>query len=949
MVEKAPDQFNEEQAGLDNQNQESGGKSEVIEAMVLNKHQPAEQNPGSSEALYRGIIENMQDVYYRSDLEGNLTLFSPSVKDMFGLDTLDDAIGFNVMKNGFLDPEQRTEIIDLLERDGKVNNLEVVTRKKDGSEIILLASCSYLYNEVGDAVGVEGVLSDITKRVQAQKKLEESEQKYRSVFNNLPVGIFQSTPEGRYILVNPAFVKMVGFASPEEMINEVHDIAELYVDPNDRREVKRLFRDKGKVSGHKIRFIRRDGEKRWMSIFASCVYDDEGSIRCYDGFALDVTEQVEMECALRDAEAYQRVLSDATFEAIFLSDMGMCTGQNLTAQKMFGYTDEEALGKPGTDWIAPEDREKVIRNILAGIEKPYEAIALRKDGTTFPAEIQGRMFQNDGKPVRVTALRDISERKRAEEELKKRTDELARLYRASGVLLVSATPDFENLAQSIVDAVLIEFEHNNCSLILVRPGSEFLERVAVAGPYASEVSQGELCLDGDGLVPQSIRKGEIINVPDVHQRPEYVPNWKSARSELVIPLKIDDRVLGVIDVQSSRRNAFTEDDERLMSMFAERAALALEHARLLGDAESRLERLSSLRSIDRAITSSFDLNISLQVLLDQLHRQLGIDASVVLLYRNELLALEFFKGQGFRTGALQHTHLRIGQGFAGRVALQRNTKFIPDLTLDEDNFAESPYFEMEGFVSYIGVPLISKGELVGVLEIFHRSRLDPDVEWFDFLETLAGQAALAIDNINLFNRLEHTNVELIQAYDATIEGWARALELRDMETEGHSRRVVDFTIHLARFMEFSADELADVRRGAMLHDIGKMGVPDSILQKTGPLNEQEWMIMKQHPVNAHKWLSPIKYLQRALEIPYYHHEKWDGTGYPHGLKGEQIPLAARIFAIVDVWDALNSDRPYRKAWTRKETLEYIRSQSGIHFDPRVVEAFFELLSDFEDL
>ena len=727
-------QFNDEQIELDNQNPELGGKKRRAEAAIFKNHQRGEQNLQNSEALYRSIIENMQDVYYRSDLDGNLTLFSPSVKDMFGLDNLDEAVGFNIIRDGYLDPEQRTEIVDLLIREGYVKNYEVITKKKDGTEITLLASCSYFFNQQGEPAGVEGILSDITERVKAQKKLEESEKKYRSVFNNLPVGIFQSTPEGRYLLVNPAFANMGGYASPEEMINEVHDIAELYVDPNDREEVKHLFQENGKLSGHKIRFFRRDGEKRWMSIFASCVYDDSGDIQYYDGFALDVTEQVEMEDALRDAESYQRVLSDASFEAIFLSDKGICIGQNLTAQKMFGYTDEEAFGNPGTDWIAVEDREKVKQNMLAGYEEPYEATALRKDGTIFPAEIQGRMFQYDGKPIRITALRDISERKQAEEKLKKTTDELTRLYRASGVLLVSASPDLDRLGQAIVDAVQVEFEHNNCSLILVRPGSETLERVAVAGPYASEVSQGELRLDGDGLVPQSIRRGEIIKVSDVNQRPEYVANWKSACSELVIPLKIDERVLGVIDVQSSKLDAFTEDDERLMSMFAERAALALEHARLLGDAESRLERLSSLRSIDRAIISSFDLNISLQVLLDHLHRQLGIDASVVLVYRKELMLLEFFKCLGFRTDALQHTSLRLGQGFAGRVALQRNTKFIPDLCLDEDNFADSPHFEMEGFVSYIGVPLISKGELVGVLEIFQRSRLDPDAEWFEFLE-----------------------------------------------------------------------------------------------------------------------------------------------------------------------------------------------------------------------
>jgi len=196
----------------------------------------------------------------------------------------------------------------------------------------------------------------------------------------------------------------------------------------------------------------------------------------------------------------------------------------------------------------------------------------------------------------------------------------------------------------------------------------------------------------------------------------------------------------------------------------------------------------------------------------------------------------------------------------------------------------------------------------------------------------------------MFNDLQRTNVDLTMAYDATIQGWAHALELKDMETEGHSRRVVDITMDLARKMEISGDKLGHVRRGALLHDIGKMGIPDSILQKPGKLTDEEWEIMRKHPVYAYEWLSEIQYLRPALDIPYSHHEKWDGKGYPRGLIGEQIPLAARIFAIVDVWDALTSDRPYRKAWSREKTLDHVRDQSGTHFDPRVVEAFVDLIN-----
>lgn len=186
---------------------------------------------------------------------------------------------------------------------------------------------------------------------------------------------------------------------------------------------------------------------------------------------------------------------------------------------------------------------------------------------------------------------------------------------------------------------------------------------------------------------------------------------------------------------------------------------------------------------------------------------------------------------------------------------------------------------------------------------------------------------------------EAASGELSIAYDATIESWAAALERREEKTEGHSTQVAEMTLHLASLIGIDQKDLIHIRRGALLHDIGKMGVPDSILHKPGAFIEQEWVEMKKHPTYAYKMLASIEYLRRALDIPYCHHEKWDGTGYPRGLKGEQIPLAARIFAIVDVYDALTSDRPHRKAWTQERTLEHIRALSGTHFDPQVVKVF----------
>ena len=192
--------------------------------------------------------------------------------------------------------------------------------------------------------------------------------------------------------------------------------------------------------------------------------------------------------------------------------------------------------------------------------------------------------------------------------------------------------------------------------------------------------------------------------------------------------------------------------------------------------------------------------------------------------------------------------------------------------------------------------------------------------------------------------LQQAHEGLREAYDKTIEGWVVALDLRDRETEGHTQRVTEMTVRLARELRFTEEEIVHIRRGALLHDMGKMGIPDEILQKPGPLTDEEWSIMRRHPQYAYQMLSPISYLNQALIIPYYHHERWDGSGYPHGLKGEQIPLFARLFAVIDVWDALSSDRPYRKRMPPKEVTEYLEKESGRLFDPYIVEKFLPFIT-----
>ena len=208
-----------------------------------------------------------------------------------------------------------------------------------------------------------------------------------------------------------------------------------------------------------------------------------------------------------------------------------------------------------------------------------------------------------------------------------------------------------------------------------------------------------------------------------------------------------------------------------------------------------------------------------------------------------------------------------------------------------------------------------------------------------------GLAADVTDRERAMTDLEASHEALTQAYDSTLEGWVRALDLRDRETEGHTQRVTRLTLELARRMGIPEEDLVHLRRGALLHDIGKIGIPDSVLKKPGPLDEDEWTLMRQHPVWAHEMISSVEFLRPALDIPYCHHERWDGTGYPRGLSGDSIPLAARVFAVVDVWDALRSDRPYSEAWSEDRVLEHLREQSGAQFDPAVVEKFLAMLAE----
>lgn len=293
----------------------------------------------------------------------------------------------------------------------------------------------------------------------------------------------------------------------------------------------------------------------------------------------------------------------------------------------------------------------------------------------------------------------------------------------------------------------------------------------------------------------------------------------------------------------------------------------------------------------------------------------------------------------------------------GMQALEQARKHLPDVILLDIMMPGMTGFEVcqriRNDPQLAEIPIIvltALDDRQSMLEALKAGADDFITKPFDRFELRA--RLLGITRLNRYHKLieeraklREANEQILAAYEATIEGWSHALDLRDQETEGHSQRVTALTVQLAGRFGLNNEQLPHIRRGALLHDIGKLAVPDAILHKPDKLNEEEWELMRKHPQSAFDMLQRVEYLRPALEIPLCHHEKWDGTGYPRGLKGEKIPVAARLFAIVDVWDALRSDRPYRPAWTKEQAFDYIRDQSGKHFDPQIVELFFKVVAE----
>lgn len=879
-------------------------------------------------------------------------------------------------------------------------------------------------------------------------ELADSEDKYRRLFETSTDAILIETPEGRVVDCNTAACALYGYTKeemcrlnltdliPDSLSETLPEIQEMeWVNQNIRHESYGLDRS-GRIFPTEISTNQAEinGEQRLIV------------------YVRDITNR-------RQAENYLLSLVDAAPLAIYTLDLNDCVlTWNPAAERMFGWNEDEIIGKP-LPTIPPEKSEE-FHHLHARVRNNEPIINLEtqricKDGRMIHVSMSVAPIRDENGQLisSTTILQDITERKQSEEQLillKKAVEAAANgilITNQNGVIewanpaftdltgfpaeeVIGSKPSFLNskvqtrefydnmwetirsgkvwhdeivnqrkngslyieemtitpvrlngkneyshyiaIKQDVSERHQREREQNAvievaAALRAVQSKSDIVQIVldqlmrlmdAVGTSYFANLPEKKAANCELGLGCWTNRTGlrmtqfnsltaQIIAVPRT-----YMNNNALAREERIsaevggevrclaaAPLIIHNNVLGILWV--GRDRDFNTGDVRILSAIADIAASALQRASLDEDATTRIQRLDALHQIDYAINSNLNLNTTLEVVVDQIRSQLAADAADILLFDQTSNKLRYAVGSGFSHSDYASWEIRLGEGCPGQCAAQHQW-----VRCSENAVCRSPHCRermlAEGFRGYYTFPLISKGQVKGVLEVFHHQPFHAARDWLEFLETLASSAAVAIDNNNLLESLQLSNQELAQAYDTTLEGWAYALDLRDNETEGHSRRVTDLTLELGQAYGLDAEEMVQIRRGALLHDIGKLAIPDAILLKPGPLTDDEWKIMRRHPVIARDLLQRIPYLQSSLTIPYYHHERWDGSGYPLGLHSEAIPLPARLFAVVDIWDALSNDRPYRKAWDEDRVMTYLESQAGVQLDPRAVQTFFHV-------
>lgn len=787
--------------------------------------------------------------------------------------------------------------------------------------------------------------TEIERRKLVESALRDSEATYRALvdFSIQGFAVFQ---DGRIVFSNTALAEGLGYTQKAFAALPGNPVMSLF-HPSDQAAVREYLSNCPENplpdQRKKVRMVRKDGSVCWMEILASPV-DHNGEPALQVAF-LDVTKRELAEQAYRHEQEFALAILNTVKSIIVVLDQeGRLVRSNPACEQATGFQMSDMQARPFWELFrAQDDAQDGKNDVLQLIAEQSVVVRERMyqvpHGPARAIAWSNGFIMNESGQVRymVGTGVDVTERKQRERQ----QAAIAALASALRGMLTRA-----EILQIIVDQATQFLQCDVVTIEMRRPETRLLVVERVTGQLAPGL-RGSSAPEEAGMGGRVLQTREPFLSNELDANPDLLPEELRGKicAGVWVPLVAEGRPLGLLFAGSQR--IIDSSDFHLLVSIADIAASSIHRCLLSEEMQAQLQRLTALHTINVAINASLDVRVTLQLLVSQITSQLGVDACDVLLIDPTTRDLKYVAGYGFASREAEKMRFWLGEGKAGQVALYRRPAALFDLQGIAESFPQSPWMAKENFVAYHAVPLSIKGEVKGVLETFHRAPYIEDPEWPGFLESLAIQVSIAINNADLLERLQYSNQELKQAYDATIEGWARALELRDEETEGHTQRVTEWTVRLAQGMGIGGDELLHIRRGALMHDIGKMGIPDSILRKKGPLDEDEWVIMRRHPQMAFDMMAPINFLRPATAIPFSHHERWNGSGYPQKLSGNQIPLAARIFAVVDVWDALYRGRPYRPPMPEPEVLDYLRQEAGRLFDPDVVTAFVEMRTVME--
>jgi PAS domain S-box-containing protein len=796
---------------------------------------------------------------------------------------------------------------------------------------------------------------------------------YWKANESLRIGLFRADADGNLVDADVGFVDLLHYP---DLSSLVKDSGNIWARDEDREKFVQALKKGQAVNQWRVAFRRFDGTLAQVKLSIYAVSNEPGRACFFEGAIQQITRpgyvkprQMKTASLIEtNSRLIHALTSNLTDTLVVVDREGIILFYSGAPSQLVANSPspaEDLKGKRFIEFIHPDDRLQAENSFAELMEKPGRPLPLLFRNL-YPG---GSWRWIEGKAINllddpdiqgiVLNFRDITEQKIAQQKLYEDEKELhyhaefERLILGISTRLINVRTDemIEELEKALAEIGRFT-QVDRCHIFVFSAAQKTMSCLA---DWNREGLEGSFCdklqdipVDSTPSWLAKMQANEVIyfnSAAEIFQEEpsRRLSTRKLAEKSLIdVPIVSAGNLVGFMGLSTVREERqWTADEIGLQKLLAEIIANVLERR----DAETRnrrrIEHLDGLLKVEKAITSKTEIGSVMNVILEQVTTQLGMDGAVILLFDAKTRSLYFGSGRGFKPGRATTALRYLQNPLLERVVAERQMLQMPIPHEWQD------IWENEGFSMYFGVPLVAKGEVNGVLELYHRTEFSPSEDWLTFLFMIAEVSAIAIDNVSLFQNLQRSNRELQQAYDTTLEGWARALELRHQETKDHSTRIVNWVMRLGKQFGMDGEALVNLKRGALLHDIGKMGIPDAILNKTGPLVSEEWDVMKKHPQLAYDMLYPISYLRPALDIPYCHHEWWDGSGYPRGLRGEEIPLAARIFTVVDIWDALIQDRKYRptpeRRWDRKRAKAYLIEQSGKKLDPRVVKAFLHML------